>query len=326
MLSWPVACACLALLAGCAQPGLDATSLAIAEDARREIAAHPSAYINGEARAFLISRAGQPRGLLWGTMHTGYDDVTIPPAAIRQRLEQSKDVTVEVPIHALSPSQVSALMAPCRRAARQPDPSAYAELDPATRSAIKSLDLPRKPQDLSLLGLYYAVILLPGPVPQTALPSGGSPDLILARTARNLGLEVHTLERADSQVALLCSKPNGPVAALDLRLAIRRRPDQVQLKQFARNAYQTGQVAAVIAALFTWRTNEADAAALAEERHSLLGSRNPDMARQLSARLAEPGQHFIAVGAGHLIGDDGLVELLAKDGWTMTPCIMDRCP
>jgi hypothetical protein len=47
----------------------------------------------------------------------------------------------------------------------------------------------------------------------------------------------------------------------------------------------------------------------------LLDQRNAEMLEAITARL-QPGQRpFIAVGAGHLGGPAGLLDLLAQRGW-----------
>jgi uncharacterized protein len=50
---------------------------------------------------------------------------------------------------------------------------------------------------------------------------------------------------------------------------------------------------------------------------ALLGKRNVNMAKR-AAPLIDKGQAFIAVGALHLAGDDGVVELLRKAGYQVT--------
>mgnify|MGYP002619892818 CR=1 FL=1 len=51
---------------------------------------------------------------------------------------------------------------------------------------------------------------------------------------------------------------------------------------------------------------------------ALMASRNRNWVPQIEALIAGGGTHFIAVGAGHLPGDDGVVELLQARGYTLT--------
>jgi uncharacterized protein YbaP (TraB family) len=57
---------------------------------------------------------------------------------------------------------------------------------------------------------------------------------------------------------------------------------------------------------------------LNEGMEILLDKRNINWVNQLKHIL--PGQNiFMAVGAGHLVGKKGLIELLKKEGYTMRP-------
>lgn len=53
-------------------------------------------------------------------------------------------------------------------------------------------------------------------------------------------------------------------------------------------------------------------------RRMLIDDRNADWLKQLSSILPSESV-FIAVGAGHLIGDTGLIKELQKAGYTVTP-------
>ncbi len=67
---------------------------------------------------------------------------------------------------------------------------------------------------------------------------------------------------------------------------------------------------------FTEKVREGDVLQRAAER--LIYSRNENWANQLKAVLPEGGV-FIAVGAGHLPGKRGLLNLLREQGYTVTP-------
>jgi uncharacterized protein YbaP (TraB family) len=45
----------------------------------------------------------------------------------------------------------------------------------------------------------------------------------------------------------------------------------------------------------------------------MITKRNYTMAEKVAALIDGGGTHFVVVGAGHLIGDEGLVRLLGKD-------------
>ncbi|MDX2156599.1 MAG: TraB/GumN family protein [Hyphomicrobiaceae bacterium] len=67
-----------------------------------------------------------------------------------------------------------------------------------------------------------------------------------------------------------------------------------------------------------WRQAGFDTAAFASFRRELLTVRNARMRDAALPVLAEGGA-FIAVGALHLVGEDGLVALLRAAGFEVTP-------
>ena len=62
----------------------------------------------------------------------------------------------------------------------------------------------------------------------------------------------------------------------------------------------------------------ADDAGYADFEKTMITSRNGVMVRNAEPILAE-GNAFIAVGALHLPGPDGVIELLRRDGYVVTP-------
>jgi hypothetical protein len=50
-------------------------------------------------------------------------------------------------------------------------------------------------------------------------------------------------------------------------------------------------------------------------KQSLLEQRNANWAKWIEQRLGQPGTIMVAVGAGHLAGNDSVIALLQKDGY-----------
>jgi uncharacterized protein len=74
------------------------------------------------------------------------------------------------------------------------------------------------------------------------------------------------------------------------------------------SAWMSGDVDAI------GRTFNAELANSPELREALLRRRNANWAYWLHSRLGQPGTVFVAVGAGHLAGQDSVVEMLKKQG------------
>ena len=66
------------------------------------------------------------------------------------------------------------------------------------------------------------------------------------------------------------------------------------------------------------RAQGLDPSAMESFRHALLTVRNPRM-RDAALPILAKGDAFIAVGALHLIGENGLVALLRQAGYEVTP-------
>lgn len=292
-----------------------------------EIARRPAWYSNGEARAFLVSRDGQVHALLWGTIHIGYGEDTILPRAIRDRFAEASDLTVEFPLDRMVPADRRIMNDAIKQAIQTPDSAALARLDSATRAALDGADLPSGSMDrFSLMGLARVVTARALAEPASALPQVGFVDLNLMGFARNRRISVHGLESPQVQIAAMFSDPNGPDAAAGLRQALRQRSDLRSFMSWVRGVYGRGQVAEAIAALQGWQADTDDLARADRQRGATLTNRNAAWIPRLEATFAEPGLHFVAFGAGHLLGEDGIVALLRRRGWTVSPCPSDNCP
>lgn len=312
-------------LAACAG-GISAGEIDAAAAAER--ARRPEDYVNGEARAFAVGRDGRPAGLLWGTFHTGYDEATVPPRAIRARFAAASSLSVEVVLDRVAAPVRRAMLRVRDGALLRADPAAFGRLDPATRQEVLAAGLPAGSVERhSLLGLAQLVNGQAVAAPAGVLPAGRIVDANLIAFARSLSIPVRGLEEADAgQVERLAyADPNGDGAAAALRLALRRRGGASALMGWARRRYAAGEVAAMLAGVVAWRAEPSDLARWDRRREALLAERNAAWLPRLEAALGEPGSAFAAFGAGHLVGEDGVVALLRGRGWEVSACVGDRC-
>ena len=75
--------------------------------------------------------------------------------------------------------------------------------------------------------------------------------------------------------------------------------------------YKTQNIEAMVSVM----QNESD---IAEYEHLLLTNRNRNWIPKIEQLISEQAT-FIAVGAGHLGGADGVISLLRKQGYVVTP-------
>ncbi len=320
------------LLPGCAgadpRAAAELDAAALAEQRRR-----PELYTDGEARAFRVTRGGAERGLLWGTWHIGYGDSTVLPRAVRGRFNAARLLLVEQVFNPASPAFRNGIVRLLRRSLMQADPAALARLGGATRAELLEAGLSEEElRSRSLLGLSGLVSARAAVEAPGVLPSGGIVDVNLMGFARSIGVPVEGLEELSAaQVrALSPADPNGRDAEDMLRLALRRRDGMGGMRTWLQGQYGQGRIGPMLAVMTGWRAAPADLRRADQARAPMLSQRNLAWMPKLEAALApaagEARPVFTAVGAGHLMGTDGLVALLRGRGWAVEACVGDRLP
>ena len=94
--------------------------------------------------------------------------------------------------------------------------------------------------------------------------------------------------------------------------SIRDDSENEKIMQSMQNLYVRQQVDSLYMLI-----NE-EGGVIASEEHTFLKNRNENWIPQIKKMIAEK-KTFIAVGAGHLGGPDGVIRLLEKEGYTLTP-------
>jgi uncharacterized protein YbaP (TraB family) len=80
------------------------------------------------------------------------------------------------------------------------------------------------------------------------------------------------------------------------------------------HAWATGDTKTVESILTNSATEDATIARIHER---LLDERNPKMVLNIEGYLSSGGSYFVIVGAGHLVGKRGIVELLKTAGYVV---------
>lgn len=136
-------------------------------------------------------------------------------------------------------------------------------------------------------------------------------DVTLIGEARATGKEVRALETAEEQIETLASLDD------DAQIAwLREGLDQLADLGGAFERMKTAWLEADTATLGEIMTEGMEDNAQLAER--LLYARNRNWLPQVEALLATPGTHFVAVGAGHLVGEQSLIDLLETAGHEVT--------
>ena len=259
----------------------------------------------------LLWRVETPAGAshVFGTIHVQDPRVIDLPQPVARAFDEARSVTVEL---SLEPGNVMALAARMMLQDGRDLPAiAGPELFGKAAAQTAKLGLPE--QALMLFKPWAAALLLmvPQQDPEKVL------DVVLARRAAARGKPVHELETVMEQADVFDGMTEPDQVAL-LRYAVENR------QQVARNT--AGLVKAWLARDLAamWRISQEGADASPETRRlnevflqRVLIARNGRMAERMDARLKEGGA-FVAIGALHLYGADGVLALLQKRGWKVS--------
>lgn len=290
-------------------------------------ASDPSAYAaveeklkatpNGEGLLWKIEGAKKP-SYLFGTIHLSDPRVTSLAPEVKKALDASDRIAVE--IADLSREAMSASFV---QHAMVKEGGTIDNLPPETQGAVKAALTARgMPGEIAgHLQQWFLVLALALPPCALREMATQNPDAVLdaaiIKSARDAKKKVIGLETADEQINLFKSIDKD-LLRRGLILVPRTEPIVEDLLETTTQAYLARRVALIDHALQAVADLNAEEAADAKDfQRALIDTRNINMAERSRSEL-DKGGLFIAVGAGHLPGEKGLVELIRKAGFTVT--------
>jgi uncharacterized protein YbaP (TraB family) len=277
---------------------------------------------NSGARFWKVEKSGQAPNWLLGTMHLSDPRVTDLPAEARAAFDSSEVVVLESD-EILDQQKAAAKMM------MRPDLMYFAGKE-TIADYLKPEEQKLLEDGLMKRGMPFHAVVKMKPwllTSMVALPScelsrkaQGIPflDMKLAQEGLAAGKEVKGVETLAEQLEVVASLPMS-FHVKSLVGSVKYPEYTADMMETTLQLYLQGEIGLVFPA-GTYFAPEVDASdfkdmALFEER--LITTRNHHMADRGEPILAR-GNVFMAVGALHLIGDEGLVELLRKKGYTVT--------
>jgi hypothetical protein len=121
------------------------------------------------------------------------------------------------------------------------------------------------------------------------------------------------LESIDYQIDLLAGLPDGEQESF-LLYSLKDLSSLVQQVDALMAAWSKGDAAEIDGILERSVGNDES---LKVVYRKIMTDRNRNMAKKIALHLTSPGTVFVVVGAGHLVGNAGIVELLKKEGFTV---------
>jgi uncharacterized protein YbaP (TraB family) len=274
---------------------------------------------NGEGLLWKLEREGTPPSYLFGTMHVTDPRVLDLPEPARKALDEAERLVIET-TDALSQDKMMAVLA------TRPDLMMFT--DATTLSSLltpqdrRTVEGGLQARGISLASVnkmkpwMLAAMLASSPC-ELARQAKGEPvlDVKLAAQAQAANKEVLGLESGAEQLDAMARLPMAfHLSSLVETLALGNRIDDVTETMIT--LYRQEQIP-LLWPLLDHVMPEAGGEGYAEFEQVMITARNHVMA-QRAQPILDQGDVFMAVGALHLPGKDGLVRLLRDAGYTVT--------
>ena len=283
----------------------------------REAAATP----NGEGLLWKLEKPGAEASFLFGTMHMTDPRVTDLTSAARAAFDGAETVVIET-TEILDQAKMMATIA------AQPELTMFTDGTTLT-SLLSPEEVATVTRELGERGIPMATVtrmkpwmlsaIVALPACELARKAQGAPvlDVRLAEDALAAGKSLEGLETIADQLQAMASLPmefhmKGLVETLKLG---DRMDDVIETMIVLYEREDTGMFWPLFRAVLP--AGEDDSAGYAAFEEAMITARNRTMAIH-AGPILDRGNAFIAVGALHLPGEKGLIELFRKDGYTVT--------
>jgi hypothetical protein len=272
---------------------------------------------NGKSVFWKISMPGKPDSWLLGTMHSPDPRIARLEPKVADALAASSKVLIEN-TDALDPAKMQAAVLRLKHLAFLPPGKSIETLVaqdalPPLKEQAASHSIPWPVANRMQPWMLAAAIAQPS----CEAASAGQPvlDKLVATTALSSGKSLEGLETVDDQFNAVAALPQAfHVNALADLVALGDLADDVM--ETTKLLYLQGDIAMILPLARHFSPKAYDGEGYADFQDRLITRRNIGMAERAQAHLAEGGV-FIAVGAMHLPGEQGLVALLRKAGYTL---------
>lgn len=253
-----------------------------------------------------VSGAGQDVSYLLGTVHSDDPDITAVPAEIQAALLKSRSFSAELDLSlsAMMQAQMMLLL---------PDDKDLKTLV-GQRNYTKAVELMAgygMPEMIVARMRPWAVaaqLMMPKPATGVFL------DLKLYQQAQSKGLQTYGLETIEEQTGVFDSLTARQQVKL-LEQAIRDHKKMPSVMKELLRLYKNRDLAG-LQRYSEQQMQQGDPELAAFMEKGLINRRNHLMVERMQPRLKE-GAAFIAVGALHLPGEQGILRLLAEKGYRL---------
>lgn len=282
------------------------------------IVAKTAVLRNGNAVLWKLEKAGSPPSYLLGTVHLTDDRVTRLDQATEAALASASVLLIENAAKPTGPtmrSNSAILDAGIYTDGRSLDTVLSTSEFEEVRSATGGMP----PEILRRYRPWMVSLMLSASACERQRIANGYRvlDMVVVERATERGIPIEGLETTEEQISALAAIPDDEQLGM-LRASIALIGDGENLRETMVQLYLTRRMGAL------WDLQLAlaekagiPASAFASFERTLIADRNRRM-RDAALPYLEEGGAFIAVGALHLAGDSGLVELIRGAGYTVS--------
>jgi uncharacterized protein YbaP (TraB family) len=286
-----------------------------------EIEKEAAAIKNGEAMLWKIEKNGEPPSYLLGTAHVTEPRVTTLSREARDALMNTKTVALELAEVADRNLLARSIMRNAKLLAMPDAGSVWDVIPDEDEKWIKeSQHLPRgAAATLSAYQPWVIATMLSIPLCEQERKAGGALTLdeIVAQTAERQGAKVMGLETIEDQLGVFAGLSMDDQVAYLVATA-KLGPQIADYYQTMIDLYLERRMNMLMPMAKRMDKSMGAANMMQLVEKELIEKRNRNMLRSALGLLPE-GNVFVAVGALHLPGDKGLVELLRNSGYVVTP-------
>jgi uncharacterized protein len=276
--------------------------------------------LNGASRLWKIEKAGTSTSYLFGTMHlTDPRVIDLTPQAQSAFdsvgtivIESTEILDPNVAAKALQARPDLMMFTDEKTLSSYLDPTQTDLLDKGLKSRGISLAAVNKMKPWLIAGM----VSLPACEAQRKKSGASFLDIKLAKDAAAKAKKVLGLETISEQLDAMASLPmelhiNGLLDSLALGATI----DDVMETMIV--LYTEGKIGTIVPFLKTVSGTDSNSKSYGQLEEAMITARNKTM-RDRGLPILEKGSAFIAVGALHLPGEHGLIELLRKQGYAVS--------
>lgn len=273
--------------------------------------------INGETLLWRIEAQDAPPSWLFGTMHVADPRVVSLPERVRSVFDEAATLVIET-TDILDPSaMMAALAAQSELMMLTGDTTLASLLDDEQRKVVEEgLDRRGIPlASVNRMQPWMLATMVALPACELQRKASGQPvlDLHLAEMARAEEKQVAGLERGVDQLAAMASLPlSFHLESLVETMRLGDRVEDIMETMIA--IYLSGEPGLFWPFFDDILPRADDEAGYLQFNQIMVAARNETMARN-ALPFIEEGNSFIAVGALHLPGEEGLVALLREAGY-----------